>query len=351
MLAAVYHGKNDVRLERLPIPKISAREILVRVGFCGVCPTDLKKIHSGTLEGSRVFGHETAGTIVKVGSAVTQFIPGDRVALHHHVPCLKCHACKHKCFAQCPVYKKTGITAGFEPSGGGFAEYVRVKEFVLPGVVKIPERNFLLEGTMLEPVNTVLKGVHKLGLLPGDRVLVVGQGPIGLLFTALCRILGFLPTVTDLLDERLRLAKTFGAQGAFNPAIQGVEEIMKKTKGAFDAVVLAVPSNTAVAEYWPFLRGGGKFLLFAHTLRGVECPIDLGSVCVDEKDLVGSYSSDFQLQSRVARLVFSRKLDVRPLLKNLFPLTRIQEALDLASNPSPKSLKIIIEMEEPPRLS
>ena len=109
--------------------------------------------------------------------ACSGFKAGDRVALHHHVPCLECHACRHRAFAQCDQYKRTGITAGFEPAGGGFAEYVRVMPFVLPGVVKIPARNSFDEGAMLEPVNTVLKAVKRLSLLRGDTILVAGQGP------------------------------------------------------------------------------------------------------------------------------------------------------------------------------
>src|SRR5712671_6312535 len=183
MRAVVYRGAKDLRVETVPVPAIRPNEILVKVAACGVCPTDIKKIHYGTVPPPRIFGHETAGTIVKLGSAVRGFKVGDRVALHHHVPCLDCHACRHRAFAQCPQYKRTGITAGFEPAGGGYAEYVRVMPFVLPGVVKIPARNSFLEGAMLEPVNTVLKAIRRLSVLPGDWVLVAGQGPIGLMFT------------------------------------------------------------------------------------------------------------------------------------------------------------------------
>src|SRR5258708_5528489 len=168
MQAVVYRGANDLRVETLPVPRIGAGDILVKVPACGLCPADIKKIHKGAVRPPRVSGHETAGTIVRVGARVRGFNIGERVALHHHIPCLDCHACRHRAFAQCAQYKRTGITAGFEPAGGGYAEYVRVMPFVLPGVVKIPARNTFLEGAMLEPVNTVLKAVSRLRLLPGD---------------------------------------------------------------------------------------------------------------------------------------------------------------------------------------
>ena len=217
MQAVVYRGANDLRLETVPVPRIGPGELLVRVAVCGVCPTDIKKIQYGTIPPPRIFGHETAGTIVRVGSRLQQFRVGERVALHHHVPCLECHACRHHAFAQCAQYKRTGITAGFEPAGGGYAEYVRVMPFVLPGVVRIPARNSFLEGALLEPVNTVLKGVKRLALLPGDTVLVAGQGPIGLMLTSLLALHGIRVLATDLLPARLKLARAFGAVAVYCP--------------------------------------------------------------------------------------------------------------------------------------
>src|SRR3954469_1320170 len=220
MQAAVYRGPNDIRLETLPVPRIGSNELLVKVAVCGVCPTDIKKIHYGTVPPPRIFGHETAGTVGKIGAgaATSQFKPGDGVALHHHVPCMDCHFCRHHAFAQCAQYKRTGITAGFEPAGGGFAEYVRVMPFVLPGVVKIPAQNSFEEGAMLEPVNTVLKAVKRLALLPGDNVLVAGQGPIGLMFTKLLQLRGMNVLATDLMSARLKLAKKFGAKWTLDPS-------------------------------------------------------------------------------------------------------------------------------------
>ncbi len=256
MRAIVYRGINDLRLETVPVPEIEAGELLVKVGVCGVCPTDIKKIHYGLLPPPRIYGHETAGTIVKIGggkpsltvrspSAPKSFVlkVGDRVALHHHVPCMDCHFCRHRAFAQCPTNKRTGITAGFEPAGGGLAEYVRVMPFVLPGVVKIPARITFEEAAMFEPVNTVLKAVNRLTLLPGDRVLVAGQGPIGLMFTKLLKLRGVNVLATDLLESRLKLAKKFGAKWTVNLSNTGGEitlpENWKKNGAApFDAAVI-----------------------------------------------------------------------------------------------------------------
>jgi L-iditol 2-dehydrogenase len=373
MQAVVYCGANDLRLETVPVPRIGSKELLVRVAVCGVCPTDIKKIHYGTVPPPRIFGHETAGTIVRAGVRVQGFRVGERVALHHHVPCLECHDCRHRAFAQCAQYKRTGITAGFEPAGGGYAEYVRVMPFVLPGVVRIPARNTFLEGAMLEPVNTVLKAVKRLALLRGDAVLVAGQGPIGLMFTRLLALRGMRVIATDLLEKRLALAREFGAAGLVKirsprPKIRGKSEargpkaenartdhascitdpqlstlIARLTRGrGLDAAVIAVPSDTVVREAQALVRGGGQALLFAHTRRGAQTALDLSTVCVDEKDLIGSYSADFELQAEVARLVFSRKLDVRRLITHQFPLAQTADAVALASRPTSDSLKVVV---------
>ncbi|MGA2802718.1 MAG: alcohol dehydrogenase catalytic domain-containing protein [Verrucomicrobiota bacterium] len=389
MRAVVYRGVNDLRVETVPVPRISANELLVKVAVCGVCPTDIKKIQYGAIQPPRIFGHETAGTIVKLGARSKEqgFKLGDRVALHHHVPCRHCHFCRHSAFAQCATYKRTGITAGFEPAGGGFAEYVRVMNFVLPGVVKIPARNAFEEGAMLEPVNTVLKAVKRLSILRGDVVLVAGQGPIGLMFTRLLQLQGANVIATDLLEPRLRFAKKFGARWMVQvpsskskvPSPKSEIQNQISTVSAFclppsafpiDAAVIAVPSDEVVQQALQLVRGGGQVLLFAHTKSAEAgkqkaeagsptsdlrpptsdfrlpasglCPLDLSSVCLDEKDLLGSYSSDFTLQREVARLVFSRQLDVRGLISHRFPLEQTAAAVALAAHPGPDSLKILV---------
>ena len=304
-----------------------------------------------------------------------QFKVGERVALHHHVPCLGCHACRHHAFAQCAQYRRTGITAGYEPAGGGYAEYVRVMPFVLPGVVRIPARNSFLEGAMLEPVNTVLKAVKRLALLRGDTVLVAGQGPIGLMFTRLLALEGMRVVATDLLKTRLNMAREFGATGVHCPKPEGNPnaEIRKRrplgshhstippldqsptldpelsalihqlTSGrGLDAAVIAVPSDAVVRQAQALVRGAGQVLLFSHTRRGDQTPLDLAAVCVDEKDLIGSYSADFRLQAEVARLVLSRNLDARRLITHQFPLAQTAAAIELASHPTAESLKIVV---------
>jgi len=345
MKAAVYRGRGKVAVESVPVPGIQPGEALVRVAACGVCHTDLKKVEYGLQEPPRIYGHEMAGTIVALGRGVPGWRVGDRVAVFHHIPCGNCFYCDRADYAQCPVYKKTGSTAGFEPSGGGFAQYLRVLPWIVKGgMVRIPKGVPLEHASFLEPVNTCLKGVDRLKLRRGERCLVFGQGPIGLLFTQLLRARGANPVGLDLIASRRRLSSKLGASWSADPRTPAFEKRLRKETGGrgADAAVLAVPSEAALKQALALVRPGGSVLLFAHTRKGEEVRVDAGAVCVDEKTLLGSYSSSVDISDEVARLVFSRRVDVGPLITHRFPLDRVAEAFELAAHPTGRSLKVLV---------
>ncbi len=241
MQAAVYRGVNDVRLETVPVPKIGAGELLIRVHTCGICGTDLKKIASGSHSAPRIFGHETSGVVAAVGQGVSQFKPGDRVVVFHHIPCGECYYCRHKTFAQCETYKKVGCTAGFEPSGGGFAEYVRVMDWIVDhGTVRIPDGISFEQACFVEPVNTCMKGIERLQLMPGETVLVIGQGPIGIMLSALAKRSGATVVTSDLYPQRLTISKRFGLENGIDASrADTVKTVREQTEGrGADAAIL-----------------------------------------------------------------------------------------------------------------
>jgi L-iditol 2-dehydrogenase len=352
MRAAVYRGINDVRVETVPVPKIGPGELLIKVASCGICGTDLKKIHTGSHSAPRIFGHETAGTIAAVGAGVQNFSMGERVMVFHHVPCLNCYYCRKKTYAQCPVYKPAGVTAGFEPSGGGFAEYVRVMDWIVRdgGVVRIPDGVPFEQAAFVEPVNTVLKGVKSLNLEPDETVLVIGQGPIGILLASISARTGATVLTSDLYPERHAIAAGFGLR---HPIHAATEDVAVRTREATegrgaDAVILAVGHNALIRTAMEAVRPGGKVLLFAQTQHG-ESIFDPGAVCMDEKFLLGSYSSSIDIQEEVEDLVFhgyNHGFDLTRLISHRFPLEDAVEAIHLASNPSACSMKIMIEHEK-----
>ena len=345
MKAAVYRGVDDVRVETVPVPEIGPGEVLIRVHTCGICGTDLKKIHTGSHSAPRIFGHETAGVIAAVGPDVEGFAVGDRVMVFHHIPCGHCFYCERKVFAQCPVYKKVGCTAGFEPSGGGFAEYVRVMDWILRrGLVTIPDGVSFEQAAFVEPVNTCLKGVEALRLVPGETVLVIGQGPIGIILASLARRAGARVIASDLYEQRLTMSLEYQISDTIDASRSDVvKEVRARTDGrGADAVMLAVGGNGLIRPAMDAARYGGRVMLFAQTARG-EATIDPSAVCVDEKTLMGSYSASVELQDESARLVFSGEIDFAGLISHRFPLAEAVQALHLAANPQPDSMKIVIQ--------
>jgi L-iditol 2-dehydrogenase len=345
MLAAVYRGVNDVRLETVPVPEIGAGELLIRVHTCGVCGTDLKKIATGSHSAPRIFGHETSGVVAAVGAGVSKFSTGDRVVVFHHIPCRQCYYCLHQTFAQCSTYKKVGCTAGFEPSGGGFAEYVRVMDWIVEqGTVKIPPSASFEQACFAEPVNTCMKGIQALHLQPGETVLAIGQGPIGIILSVLARRAGATVITSDLYPERLRISKSLGFDLAVDASQHdSVRYVRQQTEGrGADAVILAVGSNSLIRPAMDAARPGGRVLLFAQTQRG-EVVIDPAAICVDEKSLIGSYSASVDLQDDSVQFVMNREMDLERLISHRFPLQESAQALQLAAHPQPSSMKIVIQ--------
>ena len=345
MLAAVYRGVNDVRLETVPVPEIGRGEILVKVHICGICGTDLKKIATGSHSAPRIFGHETSGVVAAVGPGVTNFAPGNRVMVFHHIPCGQCYYCRHKTFAQCETYKKVGCTAGFAASGGGFAEYVRVMDWIVEkGTVRIPDGVSFEQASFVEPVNTCMKGIERMGLEPDETVLVIGQGPIGIILSVLAKRAGARVISSDLYEQRLTISKEFGLENQITASVADtVQEVRRQTEGrGADAAVLAVGSNRLIRTAVDAIRPGGQVLLFAQTQHG-DAAFDPAAVCVDEKTLVGSYSASVDLQDESVQFVMGREMALERLISHRFPLERAVEALELAAHPQPDSMKIVIQ--------
>jgi len=345
MLAAVYRGVNDIRLETVPVPRIGSGELLLRVHTCGICGTDLKKIATGSHSAPRIFGHETSGEIAAIGNGVPDFKVGNRVVVFHHIPCGECYYCRHKTFAQCETYKKVGCTAAFEPAGGGFAEYVRIMDWIVQGgTIPIPDDVSFEQACFVEPVNTCMKGIETLRLQSGETVLVIGQGPIGIILARLAQKAGASVITSDLYRQRLTISKTYGLGSSIDASrADTVKAVRELTEGrGADAVILAVGGNGLIRSAMDAVRPGGRVLLFAQTVRG-DTTIDPAGICVDEKTLLGSYSASIELQKDSVRFVMSREMDLQRLISHRFSLASSVEALNLAAHPQPDSMKVVIQ--------
>lgn len=348
MQAAVYVGDSRVHVETVNTPAIGPGEILVRVESCGICHTDLKKIAYNLLPAPRIYGHETAGTVVAVGQGVKTQVPGDRIVVFHHIPCGTCFYCLRHLYAQCPTYKKVGITAGYEPAGGGFSQYVRVMDWIVNrGIEKIPPGVSFDQACWVEPVNTCLKAVEQLAPQSGEVVAVLGQGPIGLVFTMLAKRRGATVLATDTLEFRRDLSVAFGAR-SFDPSAPEFErELKDETHGrGADSVILATNAPGLVQQALRIARPGAKILLFAQTSSADRIELSGADICVGERVLMGSYSADIDLQSESARLVFSDALPLERLISHRVPLCDIAKGIAIAQHPAGQSLKVVVHPQE-----
>lgn len=350
MTAAVYRGRGDLRVERIPVPEIQDGEVLVRVAACGVCGTDVKKVELGLLPPPRIFGHETVGTIVQVGDGVDDWDEGDRVAIYHHIPDRTSWYSQRGLYAQCPQYKQIGVTAGFDAAGGGFAEYVRVMPWVVDGegLVSVPDDVSFDEAVFIEPVNTCLKGIRKLDLDEEHVVLVAGMGSVGLILMQLAIREGARVIAADPLPGRRDLARELGAFRTVDPANEDIHAACQEEtdgRGADRAVVAAVGEGP-VRDAIRATRPGASILLFAQTHRGDEVAVDVGDLCVDEKVVVGSYSASVDEAEEAAEIVFEGELELESLITHRLPLSKTPEAFEIAGRPTNEAIKVLVVPDE-----
>jgi L-iditol 2-dehydrogenase len=343
MTACVWRGGSKVEVETVPVPEITEGELLVRVEACGLCPTDIKKIDMGLTKPPIILGHEMAGEVVAAGFGAEGFL-GKRVAVYHHVPCGSCRLCELGRYSQCPGYKRTGTSAGFSPAGGGWAEYVKVAPWIVKGggVVEIPKGLSVKIAILMEPLNTCLKCMSALPESKGS-VVILGQGPVGLMLTALTNSDGWQVFTVEPLPERQEKSLSFGAKAVFDSK----EDLAARLQEAaapigHDAVIAATESEEAINGSLQALRPGGTIILFAHTRMGQELKIDAGQVGMAEKQIIGSYSSSIVLNSLTKEVLLDNRFPWGEFVTHVFSLSEINSALALARRPQGGSLKVAV---------
>jgi len=338
MKVAMYHSREDVRIEEMPTPEIGEDEILVEMKACGICGSDLMDWYLKS-RSPLVLGHEPAGIIAKAGSKVKGFSVGERVFVHHHVACLTCHYCLHGDYTLCERFHKTRI----EP--GGFAEYFKVPAPNLQiDTLRISETLSFEEATLIEPVGCCLRAFKKCGIQAGDSVTIIGAGPTGIIHTALAKIFGAAKViVSDLIDYRLNMAKRFGADVTVNPENENPANVVKaETDGrGADLVIVAAPSIDAYKTGLGVCRRGGRLCVFAPTQPREYLPISPKKLFFSEIQIIPSYSTS-HLETRTAlELIKSGRINAKELITHRFPLKDVAEAFKTALK-NRESLKVVV---------
>ncbi|MCS6925175.1 MAG: alcohol dehydrogenase catalytic domain-containing protein, partial [Candidatus Binatia bacterium] len=214
MKVARLYDPSDIRVEEEPLPSVGPGELLVQTRVCGICSGDVMGWYIKK-KAPLVFGHEPAGEVVAVGAGVEGFRVGDRVFVHHHAPCFTCRACARGEFVQCSTWRSSRIVPG------GMAEYFLVpKENVAGDTLLLPPGLSFADGSLVEPTACVVKSLRRAGVVPGDRVLVIGLGIMGQLHVALARHAGAGMIIgADFVPYRRAKALELGADYVLDPAL------------------------------------------------------------------------------------------------------------------------------------
>ncbi|KPV62404.1 MAG: putative L-threonine 3-dehydrogenase [Candidatus Bathyarchaeota archaeon BA1] len=342
MKAVVYYDVDDFRVEDMPIPRIGPDEILVKVKACGLCTTDLFRAMYRKAKPGTVFGHEIAGEVAEVGLEVTKFEVGNRVAVLHHAPCGACYYCLHGQEPLCDQYRRTNVDPG------GFAEYIRViPELVRKVVVQILDEMTYEEATLIEPTACCVRAVTKSRIAPGDTVLVMGGGPLGLLNAQVAKYMGASQViVSDHHDFRVNMAKELGIDHAFNAKKISIEEKVKELtedRGA-DLVIIAVASTEAVHQGTKMVRWGGKICVFGD-FRDVPQPnveVDPKLMLRDDITLFGSWGCSPQDHQAAFNMIRMGRVKAKEMITHTFPIEQFTEALKVMAEK--QCMRIVIKM-------
>ena len=333
-----------VLLEERPEPVAGPGEITVRLAACGVCGTDLEKLR-GNYRTAGILGHEPVGRVAAVGDGVTGLAVGTRVFVHHHVPCYACEVCRRGDVTFCPSYSTTNLDPG------GFAELFRVSaEHVRKGaVLPLDPGVDWAAGALLEPAGCALTAIRRVGLSPGASVLVLGLGPVGLLYARLAKSLGAgWVGGTELSPLRRRAAERGGIDAALDPrAPQEVAAaVARATEGrGVDLAVAASGHPSVLRTAVELARRGGTVNLFGLPEAGSRLDADLQQLYLRGVRLVPSYATTEPEIREVHRLVVSRRLALEDLVSHHRPLDAISEAFALAGRPD-EALKVVVSGAE-----
>ena len=338
MQAAVYYSNDDVRLEDVPKPSIGAREVLLEVSMCGICGSDVMEWYR-IKKAPRVLGHEVVGVISEVGEAVEGHGVGDRVFVSHHVPCNTCRHCLRGDHTACETLHSTNIDPG------GFAEYARVPEInVGTGLFPLPPGVSDEEGVFIEPLGCVIRGQRRMGVGPGDTVLVLGSGVSGILHIQLAKAQGASKIIsTDIDEHRMKSALRFGADEVFHGG-DDVNALAREANGGrgFDRVIVSTAALPAIKQGLQCAEDGGTVLLFAPTRPGVELPLDLNDLWSRQLTLTTTYAASPGDLAEALELIRARKVNVGEMVTHRLGLDETGEGFRLVAEAG-DSLKVVVE--------
>lgn len=340
MKAGVYRSGEGIKIEERKVPDPEPDEALVGVKACGICMTDVH-ISKGQFGVSDplVLGHEFSGVIKEIGDNVSKYDIGDRISVNPIVSCGNCEFCMDGRTNLCENGKILG-GAGEVIVDGGFQEYTTVPEDNLGA---LNQKTSFEKGAFSEPLGCAVRGIRRADISPGDRVLIIGAGPMGLLLLQLAQLQGASEiTVSELKEERRKVARKLGADRVLDPNQTDVVSEVKENVGkGVDISIEAVGASQTVRDAIDSLKIGGKILVFGVPPEDATIPLNIFDVYFDEIDIVGSYAIDKNSFRRSVSLLNSDKINTGDLVTHRFQLDELENAIEL--NEQGVGLKKIIK--------
>lgn len=340
MKAPLFMGNYNFVYKDIPIPEISENEVLLEMKACGLCGTDLHKIRHNTVKPGTVLGHEITGIIAKTGKNVKDFKEGDRVFVAHHVPCFSCNFCSHGNYSLCRNFKTSNIHPG------GFAPFIRIpEENVKHSMLKIPESLSFEHASLAEPLACCIHSIPRLNLHPGDNVVIIGSGSIGLLYLQLVQNHHLCSAfITDINQLRLDKAAEMGGITINSSKENSVGKIMELTEGkGANAIIITVPLASLFSDAMGMVTPGGVILSFAPLAKEDKGQIDLTRICTEEITVTGAYSSKPFDYKESLELLNRGYVNPEYVISHIMLLEQFEKAVEMAMEKNTKALKIVLK--------
>lgn len=350
MLAAILHGRKDVRIEQVPVPAPGPGEILVRVTAATTCGTDVKVwkrgYHATMIRPPATFGHEFAGVVHTLGAGIQDWEPGDRVVAANSAPCGSCFYCLRRSHAQCEDLQYTN---------GAYAEFALLpSRLVATNLMHVPADLSFEHAALVEPLACVVHGMRDCGLASGDEVAIIGDGPIGLFFTRLCVLGGGHVTMIGTNPTRLEIAARLGARGVVCGRAETDATRSHASSGVhggrgFDVVVECVGQPATWSAALRYARRRGTVNLFGGCPRGTSVEVDTARIHYDELTIRGSYHHDPDAVREALNLLHSRLVPGDAFVQATAPLSQLPVVLaDLSNGASAVKVAILPGSREHP---
>jgi L-iditol 2-dehydrogenase len=340
MKAGLLSAPGRISVDERPDLTPGPGEVIVSLAACGICGSDLEKV-KGNYRATQVIGHEPVGQVAAVGEGVSGFAVGARVFAHHHVPCYACPSCYAGAYTYCPSYTKTNLDPG------GFSELFRVPAVNVSRGAVLPLAPAVSwdEGTLLEPAGCALTALRTVGLPPSTTVMVLGLGPVGILYARLARALGAgWIGGADPSALRRTAAGRHGADTTVDPRnVEKVRQLVQlATAGrGVDLAVVATSAPSAVPAALSLLRRGGTLNLFGLPEAGSHLEEDLQQLYLRGLKVIPTYATTERDIAEVHALLAAKRFEVRDLVTHHVPLDKLPEGFELAAQPE-KALKVVV---------